>query len=381
VSFTFVSMPDFFNADIGDVRTRDDWDGAEEHNSYNEHYASAIDLVLSQVASEPFDALFLAGDHVEGHWEIDADNTGIFGPDDTDARRDARIDAAGAFYYSQLRSMLADHGIPWAKTHLAIGDHEIGDDRADKWPPGSYRHRAIPVCKRVWARHFTLRKDESYRYGLHPAGRFYNQTAYAVDLGANLRLVTVDVFHRHPAGVDIDVRGAQLDWLNTVCARAKAAGKVVIVQGHTPILEPVRYMYSGRLHVGLSFGAEPKDRPGYRSDLWSALVRHKIDLYLCGEVHDITMRVRSGVAQVSHGALFPRGTNYMLGKVYDDGTIEMTLKKFTVHTDTSERLWQTSNKRPARIVGYEPVVRTVGTAAVRNNSVLYRTGMLRPYSP
>jgi hypothetical protein len=102
---TLVSIPDFINADVGDVRGIDrsgylGWDPGDP-NSINPYYRDTLKVVLDQVASENPDAVLVAGDEVNGHWGVDYDKTGIFGPVDTYEQKLQALRNAGALYYQQ----------------------------------------------------------------------------------------------------------------------------------------------------------------------------------------------------------------------------------------------------------------------------------------
>ena len=75
--FTFASLPDFFNGDVADLRVLPSWDGGP--NSVNKYWLDAIDHCLGAVAAHSPDAVFVAGDAVEGRWNIDSDGRQLFG--------------------------------------------------------------------------------------------------------------------------------------------------------------------------------------------------------------------------------------------------------------------------------------------------------------
>ena len=80
--YTFVSMPDFLNADIGETRASSRCEPGDP-NSINDSYGLALDVVLNEVQAEAPSSVLVAGDLVEGHWGVDVENTGIFGPTGT----------------------------------------------------------------------------------------------------------------------------------------------------------------------------------------------------------------------------------------------------------------------------------------------------------
>ena len=90
------------------------------------------------------------------------------------------------------------------------------------------------------------------------------------------------------------------------------------MQGHTPIVGPVRSRGSSRLRY----------EGGPRSALWKVFRRHGVDVYLSGEAHDVTAIARDGILQLTHGGAFQFGlTNYALLDFYAD-RLEVTLNDY-----------------------------------------------------
>jgi len=119
------------------------------------------------------------------------------------------------------------------------------------------------------------------------------------------------------------------------------------VQGHTPIASPVRKFYSsGMIYKG-----------GTNSALWALMKKYKVDVYLAGEVHDVTGHYVDGIAQISHGGLAYRGNaNYMVGEIVGD-TLTFTSKQFTGTADwDTARMWQTdmTKSKPVSITYTNP---------------------------
>ena len=91
---------------------------------------------------------------------------------------------------------------------------------------------------------------------------------------------------------------------------------------------------------------------GYRSDLWKAMVRGGVDVYLSGEVHDQTVRERDGIVQVSHGSLLYRGeASYVVGQATAD---ELVLEnhQFRGTIGFEDRLWTTSRQGAPGHISY-----------------------------
>ena len=108
-----------------------------------------------------------------------------------------------------------------------------------------------------------------------------------------------------------------------------------------------------------------------------------MDFYLNGEVHDytLTQRGRGEPIQFSHGGLLVWGaTNYIVGKVYADGTVKIDARRLpATFVDRSSFLWQTAG-RIARAVQLGDSV-SVGQLTVRHGVITRRTGVLLPYRP
>jgi hypothetical protein len=370
VAYTFVSMPDFLNADIGDTRASTRWERGDP-NSINDSYRLALDVVLDEVQAEAPSSVLVAGDLVEGHWGVDVENTGIFGPTSTFEQKKRAVVRAGDLYYSQWKQRFTERGLT---VFPAVGDHEIGDN---PWPVNRFKRRAFPTFKAVWAKHFA-----GTRYPLRPVGTPWEKTAYAVYLTPEVLLVTVDVFVRTPdngdprtGGVVASVRRGQLAWLDGLLATT--AAKHVLVQGHTPVLGPVRMSRSsGLMHEG---GAE--------SPFWQTLERHDGRIlnivYLCGEVHDFTAHAEGGVVQIAHGNGIIAGSgpfNYLEGRIYPD-RLEFEVKRIPrISLDDSAKLWATSWKRPPIGVAYAPGATTTGSAIVGDDGIRTLAGEFDPWS-
>jgi hypothetical protein len=362
---TFVSMPDFLNADVADVRDRPAWRPGMP-NSINGYYRRAIDIVLDEVESENPDAVFVAGDLVQGHWGSDVDDTGIFGPVDTFAQQLQAVTHAGRCYYGQWAERFTQRGLT---VYPAIGDHEIGDN---PWFIGSFKYKAFKTFKDVWAEHFTLRGDGSHLFRRRPVGTNFEDTAYAVKLTPTVALITVDVFCRTKTGVHNTVSDGQIAWAEQTIGGLRAEGvKHIWFQGHVPCYVPVRTFASSNLQM--------EDHE--QSTFWQMLRRHEdvVDFYLNGEVHDMTCYTDGRLAQISHGSLVAQGhENYLLIQVYAD-RIELTLKQLTGRVlDDVHRLWGITNKRGPLKVEFDRGTQVVGTMTVANSGERFtnRTGYL-----
>lgn len=333
---TFVSAPDMWNTDVGDVSDAPGHDPGEP-NSINAAYRVATATVLDELASNDPDFALVAGDKVEGRWHSDYDNVQIFGPVGTHTQRRAAVTAAGDVYYPQWREAFKQRGIP---VYAALGDHEIGDN---PWPIGAPKTALVPDYKAVWAKHFT-KTNGKFRYSNRPVGTRFEKTAYAIRRGPVL-IVTVDVFNRRSdTSIHAEVVNGQLDWVKRVLASARADRSIeyVIVQGHTPVVTPVRVHRSSAMVL----------EQGTSSAFWKLLSRYNVDLYLTGEVHDITASRYAGVQQIAHGGVIGYGnhTSYLVGQLFGD-RLELELRSAPVTNGSlsDAKLWQTSAHRPREV--------------------------------
>ncbi|HEU0285410.1 MAG TPA: metallophosphoesterase [Nocardioidaceae bacterium] len=364
-AYTFVSMPDWLNADIGDLRQLDTWRPGFG-NSTNDKYRRATRIVLDDIAARDPDSVLVAGDLVEGHWGADVEKTGFFGPVNTIKQRRQQIRNAGHFYYGEWAKRFAARDLT---VYPAVGDHEIGDN---PWSgTGCYgsgcdfKRNAFPVFKQTWADVF----GDVRGFVSRPTGTSVESTAYAVRVAPEVLVVTVDVFSRSGGDVRARLSNDQLAWLDRLLTDTNA--DTVIVQGHTPVLWPVRHRKSSQLYYE---GAK-------ESPFWQTLVEHGVDLYLCGEVHDVTALSDSGVTQISHGGLINwGGINHLTGRVYSD-RIELELNRFTA--DVADpillRLWATTWKRPNADVTFQASATTTGTMTIRDRGITAATGELTPW--
>ena len=330
--YTFVSSPDSWNADIGDVRSAVGWD-AGEPNSTNASWREALRTVLARLAShEPRFAL-VAGDLVNGHWHVDVDGVRTFGSTATVRDRRQAIREAAGTYYPQWRARFRRHGL---RPRPAIGDHELGDN---PWVQES-KQALVRTFRMAWAKRFTSRNG-GFAYRSHPPrGTQHARTAYAFRSGP-VQLVTVDVFHQRPDGsVHAEVVGTQLTWLRRVLSRANDDPTIefIVVQGHTPVLRPDRAVGSSQIRL----------EGGRESAFWRTLERQHVDLYLAGEFHAISRANAGGVEQLVHGSIIGFASFNYLSVNVSATQLDLTLHKAPVTRTTDARLWQVGWTRPQR---------------------------------
>ena len=335
--YRFVSMPDFTNADIADLSHLPTW-RPEFGNGTSPEWERGLSNVLDAVQREGVRDLYVAGDFVEGEWGRDELGTGIFGPVDTrDNRRRAVMRAAGVYYRAALRRF-ADHGLA---LYPAIGDHEIGDN---PWGPAyggypGFTYRNLGLFKHAYSRFMMTRPDGTHRFVNRPPGQA-NGTAYAVRPSPNVQLISLDVFRqgmrkgRRTVLTSID--RPQFDWLDRGLTKANRDGvETIIVQAHTPIIGRIPRRYSS----GLMY------EKGTGSPLGRLLRRHRVDLYLAGEVHYVSASRRDGLLQIAHGGLAKTGdANYIVVSI-GQGTITVEARAFPGSGENpldGRTLWQTN---------------------------------------
>lgn len=307
----FVSIPDFLNVDL--TYPQPGWE-------------DTLDYVLKAIKAENPEFVLVAGDLVMGRW-----------PDKDSIKKYAAI------YYPAWIKRMQDHNL---KFYTAIGDHEIGDN-----PWHGEKAALVPYFKRRFQQYLKMPLNGPLRM---------RGTAFWF-VHENALFISVDVFEKGsgPQGSIVPkVTGPQLEWLEQVIADNPGV-EHIIVMGHTPILGPVAKESSS----GLMLEGDAE------SPLWQALKRHRVALYLCGEVHAITCTQADGVLQIAHGGLFGYNSkvNYLVTTVFPD-RIELELKEISI-INKGERLWQVGNNRPRETVLIADSIKqrgfvTVGTATL-----------------
>lgn len=368
---TIVSAPDLVNSDIGDttIRAGRGWEPGDP-NSINDDYRAATSKVFGLLASYKADSVLVAGDLVEGHWGLDVDNTGIFGPVETYSQRFVAVSNAGNLYYSEWKRFFKNAGVSFADIYPAVGDHDIGDD---PWPAQYFKYQAFEEFKDVWARNFTTNFDNGWRFSTRPVGTPFEKTSYGVYLHPRVFLLTVDVFAKWADGVHANVCCGYLDWIDSTLAKVPD-DVITIVQGHTPVLGPVRSVGSSKLML----------EGGSTSNFWKTLQRHNVDFYFAGEVHANTViqDADKDVVQISHGGLFSwSGTKYLVAKIYDNGRVSIdTYTNAGVLYSNVTKLWQTGSHRPPGQILYPEQPTNSGHLEYLDGTLLVRTGDTEPYT-
>ena len=382
--YRLLSSPDFLNADVADLRESPwaRWKPGRP-NSWNGAYRTALDKVLSDWASFRPDAVTVPGDLVNGRWLNDQDQTGTFGPDHTRAQRRAVIRRAANTYYTAWVQRFNDHGL---QVYAGLGDHDIGDNPWNGNRLNDEKRAAAPLFRSLFARYFTQNLSGSYKYSDRPVGTPWEGTAYAVRPDPEVELVMLDVFRTTGGDTIAEVTGGQLAWLESVLAKAQRDGvDWIVVEGHTPIIGPVRQgPSSGLMYKG-----------GSQSALWKLFQRYGVDLYLCGEVHSSTAVVRDGIVQIAHGGNFgyggsalSRGGTAFLVSDFSPAGLSMRLYSWN-REHSAGKLWQMAANRIPEIQRFVSAPIEIGAVTISNdgsssldrNVVTTRTGILDRFDP
>lgn len=241
----FVSMPDFINFDV---------------DYPNPNWDDTLHFVLQAVKNENPDFLIVGGDMVAGIWHYE------------DANHLRRM--ADRYYSAWIRRM-QDHDL---KFYVAVGDHELGDNwwRTDK------KRRMFPHFEAAFRRHFQMPENgPPHMKGL----------AYSVRHKGTL-FVMIDPFEQKQDGsVEVSVSSKQLEWVKQTL-RDNTDVQHRIFVGHTPILPKFRARRSSEIQLP----------GGETTPLWHVMKENHVDLYLTGEVHDISIQHKDGILQVITGS-------------------------------------------------------------------------------
>jgi hypothetical protein len=260
----FTSVPDIFNWNISNPQS-----GWED----------TLDWFFDRLQKEGPDFTLNAGDIMDARWWDD----------------EAQVKRKTEEYWTGFKKRFDDRKMT---IYLAPGDHEYGDDGGLK----------IGHIARAFGKQFTRLMGMPKNGPANHIGR-----TFFVRKG-NLLVVTLDTFEDQGKRFGYTVGKEQLAWLEKTF-KANRDAEFIIVQGHLPIVGPVRSKNSSASML----------KGGANSGLWKLMVKHGVNVYLCGEHHRITVKKQDGIWQIVHGALWGTQTdlNYLRGSVRPK---EMTLE-------------------------------------------------------
>jgi hypothetical protein len=326
-TFCFTSVPDLFN-----------WNIANPQPGWEE----VIDWFLSGMKKEGPAFMLHAGDVMDARW--------------WSSEEEVRQETAA--YWGGFRKRFEDRQI---RLYIAPGDHEYGDDQ------GLRLMRLAPVFAEQFVEIFDMPPNgPDNKKGL----------AYSFEK-ENLAVITVDTFEDAGNRMSITVSGEQLAWLKEQLEEYRDK-QFLIVQGHVPVVGPVRSKNSSASML----------EGGTESEFWKTMAEHGVDVYLCGEHHRITAKKHDGIWQIVHGALWGTQTdlNYLRGSVWPD-RLELELFRFDVeysgrrlreqhpHRRGNDVPWsEVSIAEPTRRNGPQSVGKLVIEAGEDGNKTVLATG-------
>jgi len=316
--WTFVSFPDFFNFDVPHPWPQ--WD-------------PAVNWFLDQVEAERPEFVLVAGDLVNAHW--------------WDGPR--CIEQMGALYYGGWKRRMREHDLTY---YVAIGDHELGDD---PWP--EKKLRLVPHFERVFVEQMDMpRNGPDDRKGL----------AYYVRHN-NVLVITVETFEQHDGRIRPTVSGSQLAWFNRVIRDHRDKVNFIVVQGHVPVFGPVKSRSSSRIML-----ADGRENP-----FWQAMKDGGVDVYLCGEHHDVTVGESDGIWQIVHGSSWGRKVvntmDYLVLRA-SPKRLHLEMKSFPMHAK-GDHMWNLHKSRgPREIVEIPDDVKQSGPKITGTMTIDKSTG-------
>jgi len=266
----FTSVPDLFNWNISNPQA-----GWED----------TLNWFFKRLKKEGPDFNLNAGDIMDARWWDNA----------------AQVKKKTEEYWTGFNKRYKDHGIP---VYVAPGDHEYGDD-------GGLKKGDIA---RAFGKQFTELMNMPLNGPANHLGRaFYVRKD-------NLLIITLDTFEDAGKRFIYTVGDQQLAWIEKTLIANKDA-EFIVVQGHLPIVGPVKSKNSSASML----------KGGTNSGIWKLMVKHGVDVYLCGEHHRITVKKQDGIWQIVHGALWGTQTdlNYLRGTV-KPGEMKLELLEFDV---------------------------------------------------
>jgi hypothetical protein len=277
--------------------------------------------------------VLIPGDWLGGHWE-QKQWVNLYGSEPK-----ARIHNIAGKIYDHLITSVQSNGL---EILMCPGDHEYGDN---PWPVKSERAYEFPLYREAFAKAFFLDETGKNKFNSligsvpqRPVGTQYENSSIAY-VKNNVLFISLDLFHFEKADSILSDQGVvayeladdQAIWLeNVLIESAKVpAIQFVVVQAHCPINMPVFYKGSSGLTV----------INNTKSSLWKLLTKYKVDVYIAGEVHAVTVTkdAKSQTVEFVHGlstyGIWTATDNKLNIKLYDNNAKalgclgEMTIDK------------------------------------------------------
>jgi hypothetical protein len=301
-------------------------------------YRGASQVLLEALAAENADFFTVSGDLLYTRWPKNGQLSSPGAPQHI-------RDQADIYYDAWIENVATHSGFDLSDIYTIVGDHEIGDN---DW--GANKRPLIPTYKDVYVEKVGNESTVAAGAYVDSPAAFAGRT-YAVQRG-NMLLIGLDQFETFNsagaftqmasqiASVQIDVTGAQLEWLENTLTLADSDPTIdhVFVMGHAPI--------AGQDAVIVGHSSGLKNITAEDGPLWQTLARHGVDAFLPGEVHDISIQQAAGVMQVITGTNIFQPTrqaaensigfnlaapaiseqNYMVVELYED-RIDLTVKQ------------------------------------------------------
>jgi len=379
MQWSFLSAPDLFNFDYADLSGgADPAIAAVFGDTYADNLVAApnwqlggpnsmnatlagilhqvVDDMVATAGGDP-ELVMIAGDLTGGRWPQNPKALErLFGNASTSLDQELR--AAADSYYSWVRTLFRESGVD--KVVAALGDHDIGDNN---WKVGSTKAQSVTTMKAA----FSDALVDPLFAGLNSSEEAVNDpwadirfspgdtsgTSFIYQQN-NVLFLTVDMFHFEGANTKLGPNGAvkleftkqDIAWIQQVLDRADGDASVdhVIIQGHSPVLGPVKSSRSSALTLKRAeFSAFWQTIEDFGTDNGG-----KVRAFLNGEVHATTaiLDEASGIVQIAHGALIepsrtkPDDLTYMAVDVVQD---RLTFKEYKAElsreNDTSF-IWQ-----------------------------------------
>jgi hypothetical protein len=301
-------------------------------------------IILSDMRRYGPKYILIAGDIIGGKWlgERREELTKRFAPGGTDSEL---VLACSRVLYESINQQFREFGM---EPIAALGDHDLGDQN---WIQGSRKADVVGAYKQAFSEAYTLDALGKPKYDgfignvpQRPVGTGYENTSYAF-VDKNVLFVTVDIFRFEGSDTTLDkVRGVlaielapeQEAWLDALLMEAAAIEDIqfTVVQAHCPVLIPMRKFQTSSITVN--------DQAN--SSFWKLLQKHKVDVYISGEVHAFTPLVdtESQVVHIICGSFISNTAhNYLVCRASDQ-RLEIIIREKT--GDGSEFVYETTGK-------------------------------------